>query len=125
MSEELREQYFKEHPERVGETDIAFRESLYTEWLESKLKEADINAFDTGYGQGYNDATSEARKEINILHDKLQTVKDSLMRDEEIIEKSTKYKNRGVTALEKYIDYEILNAFEFQRERTKKAIGSK
>ena len=33
----LRKQYEKEYPERVGETDKVFAESLYIEWLEAKV----------------------------------------------------------------------------------------
>lgn len=33
----IRRQYQHEHPERIGETDKEFAESLYTEWLEAKV----------------------------------------------------------------------------------------
>lgn len=32
-----RKQYEKEHPERAGEADKIFAESLYIEWLEAKV----------------------------------------------------------------------------------------
>ena len=33
----IRRQYEQEHPERIGETDKDFAESLYMEWLEAKV----------------------------------------------------------------------------------------
>lgn len=33
----IQRQYEKEHPERIGETDKVFAESLYIEWLEAKV----------------------------------------------------------------------------------------
>lgn len=36
---ELRKQFKKEHPETIGETDKAFDDSNYIDWLEAKVEE--------------------------------------------------------------------------------------
>jgi hypothetical protein len=47
----LREQFKKDHPETIGETDSAFDNSNYIEWLEAELTAAQKTTNNSDYAK--------------------------------------------------------------------------
>lgn len=77
MSKELKRPNRKDYINKATTTQLVADLELYIDQIESKLKEAEEQNKKLKYGN------EKRQREINILHEKLQAVKDILMSDDE------------------------------------------